>query len=142
MEIQTKNASSVLAYDLQVRPRLFLCLYVASNVDPPPPPPPTYPLQSAKTKQKIRQEQMGVLVVERSKAIEVQEQEIIRRERELEAEIKKPALAEKYKLETLAEANKNAEILRARAEAESIKAKGLCFGAGVCLHPPGADENL
>lgn len=96
MEIQTKKASSVLSYDLQ----------------------------SAKTKQKIRQEQMGVLVVERSKAIEVQEQEIIRRERELEAEIKKPSLAEKYRLETLAEANKNAEILRARAEAESIKAKG------------------
>lgn len=83
-----------------------------------------YELQAAKTQQKIRSEEMAVKVVERSKQIKVQEQEIIRRERELESQIKKPAKAEKYRLETLAEANKNQLILEAQAEAETIKAKG------------------
>jgi len=40
---------------------------------------------------------MQILVVERSQEIAVQEQEIQRRERELEATIRRPAEAEKYK---------------------------------------------
>ncbi len=36
-----------------------------------------------------------------------QEQEIQRRERELDSTVRRPAEAEKYKLERLAEANKN-----------------------------------
>jgi len=48
-----------------------------------------------------------VKVVERSLQIQVQEQEIVRRDRELEATVKKPAEAEVYKLTKLAEANKN-----------------------------------
>ena len=49
---------------------------------------------------------MQIKVVERSQQIQVQEQEIVRRERELDAIVRKPAEAEKYKLEKLAEANK------------------------------------
>ncbi len=49
---------------------------------------------------------MQIKVVERSQQIQVQEQEIVRRERELDATVRKPAEAEKYKLEKLAEANK------------------------------------
>ena len=49
---------------------------------------------------------MQIKVVERSQQIQVQEQEIIRRERELDATVRKPAEAEKYKLEKLAEANR------------------------------------
>src|SRR6218665_505166 len=64
-------------------------------------------LQAAKTKQAIREESMQIMVVERGQAIEVQEQEIIRRERELDATIRKPAEAEKYRLEKLAEANRS-----------------------------------
>ena len=56
-----------------------------------------YELQAAKTKQRIKEEQMQILVVERSQEIAVQEQEIQRRERELEATIRRPAEAEKYK---------------------------------------------
>jgi len=62
--------------------------------------------QSAKTKQAIKEEEMQITVIERAQNIQVQEQEIIRRERELEATIRKPAEAEKFKLEKLAEANK------------------------------------
>lgn len=49
---------------------------------------------------------MQVLVVERTQQIAVQEQEITRRERELESQVRKPAEAEKYRLEKIAEANR------------------------------------
>lgn len=64
---------------------------------------------------------MQVKVVERTQAIQVQEQEILRREKELEATIRRPAEAEKYRLEKLAEANKNRIIMEAEAEAEAIR---------------------
>ncbi|XP_041771395.1 flotillin-1 isoform X1 [Anopheles merus] len=83
-----------------------------------------YELQAAKTKQRIKEEQMQIKVVERTQEIAVQEQEMQRRERELEATIRRPAEAEKYKLEKLAEANKLRVILEAEAEAEAIKVRG------------------
>lgn len=60
--------------------------------------------QVAKTKQRIEEEKMQVMVVERTQQIMLQEQEITRREKELEAKVKKPAEAERYRLEKLAEA--------------------------------------
>lgn len=60
----------------------------------------------AKTKQRIEEEKMQVQVVERAQQITLQEQEIIRKEKELEAKVKKPAEAEKYRLERLAEAQR------------------------------------
>lgn len=44
---------------------------------------------------------MQILVEERGKQIEIQVQEILRREKELEAQVKKPAEAEKYRLATV-----------------------------------------
>jgi len=44
---------------------------------------------------------MGIKVVERTKQIQVMEQEITRNERELEATVRRPAKAEKYRIETL-----------------------------------------
>ncbi|XP_025114041.1 flotillin-1-like isoform X1 [Pomacea canaliculata] len=96
MEVQTTKAQADLAYDLQ----------------------------AAKTKQRIREEQMQVTVIERGQQIQVQEQEIVRRERELDAQVRKPAEAEKYRLEKLAEANRTRVILEAEAEAEAIQVKG------------------
>ncbi|XP_046999781.1 flotillin-1 isoform X1 [Schistocerca americana] len=96
VEVQTKKAEAELAYELQ----------------------------AAKTKQRIKEEQMQILVVERSQEIAVQDQEIQRRERELEATIRRPAEAEKYKLEKLAEANRNRVILEAEAEAEALRVRG------------------
>lgn len=83
-----------------------------------------YSLQSAKTKQAIKEEEMQIIVIERAQNIQVQEQEITRRERELEATIRKPAEAEKYRLEKIAEANKNRIVLEAQAEAQAIQMKG------------------
>ncbi|KNC21841.1 Flotillin-1 [Lucilia cuprina] len=83
-----------------------------------------YELQAAKTKQRIKEEQMQVKVIERTQEISVQQQEILRREKELEATIRQPAEAEKYRLEKLAEANKMRIVMEAEAEAESIKIRG------------------
>ncbi|XP_034475853.1 flotillin-1 isoform X2 [Drosophila innubila] len=83
-----------------------------------------YELQAAKTKQRIKEEQMQVKVIERTQEIAVQEQEIMRREKELDATVRCPAEAEKYRLEKIAEANKLRVVMEAEAEAESIKIRG------------------
>lgn len=59
--------------------------------------------QAAKEKQKIRSEEIQIEVVERRKQIEVQDKEILRKEKELVANVKRPAEAESYKVETLAQ---------------------------------------
>lgn len=56
-----------------------------------------YELQAAKTKQRIKEEQMQIKVVERTQEIAVQDQEIQRKEKELEATVRRPAEAEKYR---------------------------------------------
>uniref|UniRef100_A0A8C8S5S8 Flotillin n=1 Tax=Pelusios castaneus TaxID=367368 RepID=A0A8C8S5S8_9SAUR len=83
-----------------------------------------YQLQVAKTKQRIEEQKMQVLVVERTQQIQLQEQEIIRKEHELEATVKKPAEAERYRLEKLAEAQRCQLIMQAEAEAETLRVKG------------------
>ncbi|XP_066946256.1 flotillin-1 isoform X7 [Macrobrachium rosenbergii] len=83
-----------------------------------------YELQAAKTRQKIKEEQMQIKVVERAQEVHIQDQEIQRRERELEATVKQAADAEKFKLEKLAEAARNKTLLEAEAEAEAIRVKG------------------
>ena len=65
-----------------------------------------YELQCAKEKQKIRGEEIEIEVVERRKQIEVQEKEILRKEKELMATVKRPAEAEAYKVQLLAEGHR------------------------------------
>ena len=81
-------------------------------------------LQRAKTMQEIRREEVEIDVVERAKQIELQEQEIQRRERELEATVRKPAEAERYRIETIAEGDRNAVVANAIAEAEATRRQG------------------
>ena len=45
-------------------------------------------------------------VIERQKQISIQEQEITRKQKELDAQVIKPAEAERYQIEQLAEAEK------------------------------------
>lgn len=56
-----------------------------------------YELQAAKTRQRIKEEQMQITVVERKQEIAVQEQETQRKEKELMAQVRRPAQAEKYR---------------------------------------------
>ena len=78
----------------------------------------------AKTKQQVKSEEMKIKIIERQRQIELQEQEILRREKELQATVMKPAEAERYKLEKLADAEKQKKVLEAEAEAESIRVRG------------------
>src|SRR5262245_49106149 len=95
-----------------------------------------YDLQKYKTAQRVKREEVQVAVVEKESLIGVQEQEIKRREKELEATIQKPAEAERTKVRTLADAEKfrleteaagRAAAIRQQglAEADIVKAKGL-----------------
>jgi len=96
VEVQTKKAEAELAYELQ----------------------------AAKTKQRIKEENMQIKVIERTQEICIQSQEIQRRERELDSSVRRPAEADKYKLEKLAEAHRNKLIMEAEAEAEAVALKG------------------
>jgi len=83
-----------------------------------------YSLQAAKVQAKIKEEEMQVRVVERQQNIAIQEQEQLRRERELDSKVRKPAEAEKYRLEKIAEAERNRVVLEAEAEAEAQALRG------------------
>ncbi len=110
-----------------------------------------YDLQKFKTGQLVKAEEVQVQIIEKQKQIELQQQEILRRQRELEATVQKPADAERYRVETLANAKKfqleteaagaasatkasgfaNADVSKATgvAEAEANKARGLAEAA-------------
>ncbi|MCB2156980.1 flotillin family protein [bacterium] len=95
-----------------------------------------YDIQRNMTMQKSKDEEVKIQLVERNRQIDVQEKEIIRRERELDATIRKPAEAERFRIETLAEAQAKkldreafgegeAEKKRGFAHADVVKANGL-----------------
>jgi flotillin len=110
-----------------------------------------YDLQKFKTGQLVKAEEVQVQIIEKQKQIELQQQEILRKQRELEAMVQKPADAERYKVETLATAKKfqleteatgaasaskatgfaSADVAKATglAEAEANKARGLAEAA-------------
>lgn len=83
-----------------------------------------YELQAAKIRQKIRNEEIQIDVVERKKLIEIESQEILRKERELTSTVKLPAEAESYRVQTIAEGKRTQTLEAARAEAERIKKIG------------------
>jgi len=62
-----------------------------------------YELQAAKIRQKIRNEEIQIEVVERRKQIEIEEQEVQRKERELNSTVRLPAEAESYRVQMIAE---------------------------------------
>jgi flotillin len=95
-----------------------------------------YPLQQNISNQRVKEEEVQISVVEKRKQIEVQEQEVLRRERELDATVRKPAEAEQYRIRTLAEARKfqleveaegqsSASRSMGKGEADASKAHGL-----------------
>ena len=110
-----------------------------------------YDLQKYKTGQLVKAEEVQVNIIEKQKQIELQQQETLRKQRELEANVQKPADAERYKVETLANARKfqleteaagaaaatkatgfaNADVAKATgiAQAEAEKARGLAEAA-------------
>ncbi|MER2598560.1 MAG: SPFH domain-containing protein [Caldilineales bacterium] len=95
-----------------------------------------YKLQETKTSQAVKEQEIQIEVVAKQKQIEVQQQEALRKERELEATVRKPAEAERYRIEMLADAEKFKRLAEAQGqsaatqsigegEAASTRARGL-----------------
>ncbi|KAH3884477.1 flotillin-2-like isoform X1 [Dreissena polymorpha] len=90
-----------------------------------------YELQSAKERQKIRAEEIEIEVVERRKLIDIEEKEILRKEKELIATVKRPAEAQAYKVETIAEGQRTQTVEVARADAEKIRLIGAAEATSI-----------
>lgn len=84
-----------------------------------------YDLQKYKTGQLVKAEEVQVQIIEKQKQIELQQQEILRKQRELEANVQKPADAERYKVEALANAKKFQLETEAAGAAAAAKAQGF-----------------
>ncbi len=78
-----------------------------------------------KVESKKAEADMEYAITQKQRQIELQQLEIQRKERELESSVKKPAEAERYKIETLAEAERARQIAMAQAQAEKIRLQGL-----------------
>ncbi|KAL2716020.1 LOW QUALITY PROTEIN: flotillin-2 isoform X3 [Vespula squamosa] len=83
-----------------------------------------YELQAAKIRQRIRNEEIQIEIVERRKQIEVEEQEVRRKEHELQSTVRLPAEAEHYKIGKVAEGKRTQTVSAAKAEAERIRLIG------------------
>jgi len=83
-----------------------------------------YSIQEARAKQSVVEEQMKVELVRKEREIDLEAKEILRREKQYDAEVKKKADADRYAVEQAAEANKakllrEADALQYRIEAEA-----------------------
>lgn len=83
-----------------------------------------YDLRRYQVEQELKREQVRVQLVEKESLIEVQEKEIARREKELDATVRKPAEAEAYRLRTIADAERYRTIALAEAGAEAKRKTG------------------
>ncbi|XP_072381729.1 flotillin-2 isoform X2 [Diabrotica undecimpunctata] len=90
-----------------------------------------YELQAAKIRQRIRNEEIQIDVVERKKQIEIEAQEVLRKERELNATVRLPAEAESYKVEILAEGRRTQTVKTAQAESEKVKMLGTAEASAI-----------
>lgn len=95
-----------------------------------------YDLEMARTQQEVTEQEMQVKIIERQKQIELEEKEILRRERQYDSEVKKKADADRYAVEQSAAADKAKQIAEAdankyrieamaKAEAEKVRMDGL-----------------
>ncbi|MGQ3386422.1 flotillin family protein [Bacillus velezensis] len=81
-----------------------------------------YDLETAKARQQVTEQEMQIKIIERQKQIELEEKEILRRERQYDSEVKKKADADRYSVEQAAEAAKAKQLAEADAEQYSIEA--------------------
>ncbi|MEZ7893120.1 MAG: SPFH domain-containing protein [Candidatus Wallbacteria bacterium] len=84
-----------------------------------------YDLQYNKSQQLVKREEINVQIVEKERAIEVQEKEVMRKQKELEATVIKPADAEKTKIQMISDADRYKIATTASGQAEAQKLLGL-----------------
>ncbi|WP_301287905.1 flotillin family protein [Paenibacillus sp. MSJ-34] len=82
-----------------------------------------YHIQEARAKQTMVEEQMKVELVRKEREIDLQEKEILVRQKQYDAEVKKKADADKYAVEQAAEAEKSRKMREAEALQYSIEAQ-------------------
>jgi len=96
----------------------------------------SYELERFRLSKEIKKEEAKVKIIEKEQAIQIEQLEIARKEKELESNVLKPADARKYQIKAEAEAEEyrikveakgKAEAMKfeGQAEAEQIKKKGL-----------------
>lgn len=84
----------------------------------------SYNIQEARSQQQVVEEQMQIEIVRKEREIDLQEKEILRRQKQFDAEVKKKADADRYAVEQAAEADKakrmrEAEAIQYKIEAEA-----------------------
>ena len=95
-----------------------------------------YDFETARAKQQVTEQEMQIKIIERQKQIELEEKEILRREKQYDSEVKKKADADRYAVEQSAVADKAKQIAEAdanqyrieseaKAEAEKVRVDGL-----------------
>jgi len=83
-----------------------------------------YDLERYSLELKVRQAEYDVRIAEKQKAIELEEKEVLRKEKELEATVRKTADARKYQAQTEAQAEAARIKEEAKAKAEARKLEG------------------
>jgi flotillin len=83
--------------------------------------------------QDVQKEAMQVEIIKKQKEIELQEQEALRKEKELDALIKKPADAERYRIEIESEADRIRKSKEAEGQSYAIKAEGAAKAEAIRL---------
>lgn len=89
-----------------------------------------YSVQEATSQRQVVEEQMQVEIVRKQREVELETLEIERREREYDAEVKKKADAERYRVEQSAEAEKSRRIREAEAQQFQIEAEAKARAEG------------
>lgn len=95
-----------------------------------------YDLETARAKQEVTEQEMQIRIIERQKQIELEEKEILRREKQYDSEVKKKADADRYAVEQAAAADKAKQLAEAdanqyriesmaKAEAEKVRLDGI-----------------
>lgn len=90
-----------------------------------------YALEKAQLDILLKEKEMNVDITERVKQIELEEKEIIRREKQYDAEVRKKADAERYAIETKAAADKQKAIWESEARAKEKELNGLAESASI-----------
>src|SRR5829696_8654941 len=83
-----------------------------------------YEIQANIQQQRVITEQVKIEQVKKQGEVAVQEAEILRREKELIATVLRAAEVERQRIETLAEADKQQQVLHATGQAEAVRLAG------------------
>lgn len=88
-----------------------------------------YKLQEYKMQQLIKKEEKEIEVVVKARQIKVEDAEVLRKEKELQATVARPADFEKRRREIMAEAQRTVTIQQAKGDATRIRVMGVANAA-------------